>query len=276
MKPQHLKIGNADCWVYNFKSDKPTLIMIHGLRGTHHGLDLAAKELDKFKVIVPDLPGFGKSKPLDNRHSVSNYVEWLKEFFDDLDLKEKPTLLGHSFGSIITSHFAKKYPDMISNLVLVNPIGAPALEGKGALSGITKLYYWLGRILPETLGRKLLSSKLIVMIMSVSMAKTKDKKTRKFIHKQHLTHFSSFQTKRVIDEAFLASINNDVREVASGIKVPTLIIAGDIDDVTPIHKQHELTNIFPNAKIKVITGVGHLTHYEKPDVIVEEINSFLT
>ena len=262
-------------YIYNDNPKLPVIIMIHGFRGTHHGLDLIAKQLNQHRVIVPDIPGFGETEPLVDEHSIDNYVKWLSGFISGMNLTTPPILLGHSFGSIIVSNYASKYPKTISKLILVNPIGAPALKGpKAIMTRLAMVYYWLGRKLPEKPATKLLSAKPIVMIMSNTMAKTNDKKLRQFIHDQHLTHFSSFTNRKVVAEAFNASVRNTVRDVARDIPVPTLLIAGDIDDITPLAKQHELQKLFSDSKIEVIKGVGHLTHYETPDVVAYAIEKF--
>ena len=77
-------------------------------------------------------------------------------------------------------------------LVLVNPIGAPALEGpKGLMTKLAVLYYDRRR-LPQRLGLALLRNGAIVRVMSVTMAKTRDKAIRRFIHDQHDRYFSAF------------------------------------------------------------------------------------
>ena len=274
MISQH-KLNNTDYWVYNDDSKLPTIIMVHGLRGTHHGLDLVAKLLDGYRVIIPDLPGFGISKPLESEHSIKNYVSWLDEFIKDLDLDKPPMLFGHSFGSIITSNYVIKSPDSISKLILVNPIGSPALKGPRAImTQLALAYYWLGRKLPEPIAISILSAKPIIMVTSIALAKTRDKTTRKYIHNQHLTHFSSFANRQVVSEAFKASVQENVRDVAQNITIPTLLIAGELDDITPLEKQHELAKLFPNASLKVIRKVGHLTQYETPNEVADAIKKF--
>jgi pimeloyl-ACP methyl ester carboxylesterase len=262
-------------WTYN-SSTLPAIIMIHGFRGTHHGLDLIAKQLPKNYSIVPDLPGFGESQPLDAIHNLDNYVQWLHTFIAGLNLAEPPVLLGHSFGSIITAAYASRYPATISKLILVNPIGAPALEGpKAVLTRLAIFYYLLGEKLPAKIAHTWLSTKSIVMVMSNTMAKTNDKTLRAFIHDQHLQHFSSFASPKVVSEAFTTSTKHTVRESAGGIALPTLLIAGDQDDITPLHKQQELALLFPNATLEVIKGVGHLTHYETPDQVAKAVEAFI-
>ncbi|MEI7539256.1 MAG: alpha/beta hydrolase [Candidatus Saccharibacteria bacterium] len=272
----HHNLDKTAYWVYNDNPKLPVIIMIHGFRGTHHGLELIAEQLDKYRIIIPDLPGFGETEPLTSDHSLGSYVNWLNDFIVGLNLTELPILLGHSFGSIIASGYTSKYPNTIAKLVLVNPIGAPALEGPRAImTQLAILYYWLGYKLPEPIAAKWLSSKTVVQIMSTVMTKTRDKDTKKYINHQHLEHFSSFTNRKVVSEAFQASVQNNVRTAASDITVPTLLIAGDRDDITPLSKQRELVTLFPNAKLKVIKNVGHLTHYETPDQVASAIKKFI-
>lgn len=268
-------VNGTAYWTYNKEITDPVIIMIHGFRGTHHGLDLVAKKLNGYRVIVPDIPGFGETNPLEREHSLDNYVTWLRDFIDSLHLKQPPYLLGHSFGSIITSAYAAKYPKSVKKLILENPIGAPALEGPRAImTQFAILYYWLGYKLPETAATYWLSSKSVVQIMSTIMTKTKDKKTRAYINDQHFKHFSDFKSRRVVSEAFKTSVSNNVRQNAALIPVPTLLIAGDRDDITTLSKQRELSKIFPDAELVVIENVGHLTHYETPNQVANAIRSF--
>ncbi len=275
--PSRKTIKDTSYWVYNDDPKLPTIVMVHGLRGTHHGLDLIAKQMNGYRVIVPDLPGFGESKPLDSEHSIKNYVQWLYGFMSELKLDRPPILLGHSFGSIIVGYYAKQYPKTIFKLIMVNPIGYPALKGsKAILTQLAVGFYWLGQKLPEKAGTQLLSSKPSVMAMSMTLAKTHDKKTRAFIHSQHLQHFSTFANRKVVDEAFQASIHENVREIAADINVPTLLIAGELDTVTPLKRQKELVKLFPNAKLEIINKTGHLTHYETPDQVANAIIEYVS
>lgn len=255
--------------------DHPTIIMIHGFRGTHHGLDRIKENLGDFSVIAPDLPGFGSHAPLE-AHNLTQYVQWLHQFISELALSNPPLLLGHSFGSIITAAYAAQYPDTIAKLVLVNPIGAPALEGpKAVLTQLAILYYFIGRKLPTKAAHTWLSWRPIVMIMSQTMAKTPDKHLRAYIHDQHLQHFSSFHSPAVVAEAFHTSVHHTVREFAAQISTPTLLIAGALDDITPLHKQRELVALFSDARLVVIDNVGHLTHYETPDQVASAVQAFI-
>jgi len=271
-----LKDG-SNYWVYNDDHKLPNLIMLHGLRGTHHGLDLIAKGLKGYRVIIPDLPGFGSSKPLKVEHSIENYAGWTDEFIGNLKLSKKPVLLGHSFGTIIASCFAAQHPGKISKLILENPVATPPLQSRRVVATrISAGYYKLGEILPEKIGTALLRSKIATILMGEDLSSTKDRKLMKFIHSEHLKHFNSFYNRQMMIEAFKASTNRCVGQYAAQITTPTLIIAGRIDGVTEIERQEELVKKFPDAKLDIIDQVGHFTHYETPGDVVASVERFLS
>ena len=266
--------GTVKYWEYH-TDKKPTLVMIHGFRGTHHGLAKIAENLADFHLLVPDLPGFGQSDALTGEHSVENYVEFVAQFIQKLGLKQ-PVVVGHSFGSIVASHFASAHPDMLSKLILINPIAAPALQGpRGVMTRLAIAYYWLGRKLPARAAKSWLGAPPIVRIMSVAMAKTKDKDTLHYIHDQHRQHFSTFASPEVVAQSFKASVSSDVSHVAEQLSAPTLLIAGEKDDITALGKQHELHCRIANSELYVIDGVGHLIHYETPGEAAGAMKRFL-
>jgi pimeloyl-ACP methyl ester carboxylesterase len=111
--------------------------------------------------------------------------------------------------------------------------------------------------------------------MTLVMAKTKDKDMREFIRDQHRQHFSTFSNPKVVSEAFKASVGHDVREVAPLLKVSTLLIAGEKDDVTPLEKQRQLAALIKDSKLHIIHNVGHLIHYETSDEAARAIQEWI-
>jgi pimeloyl-ACP methyl ester carboxylesterase len=108
------------------------------------------------------------------------------------------------------------------------------------------------------------------------MAKTKDSGIRRFVHDQHDTYFSRFADRDVLHDAFVTSASHDVRAFAGVIDVPTLLIAAQRDDITPIEAERRLATMFPDAELVEIADVGHLIHYETPAVAAGAIRRFLT
>ncbi|QAY74009.1 alpha/beta hydrolase [Agromyces protaetiae] len=271
-------LGSETAWWEYGEPGAPVLVLAHGFRGDHHGLEPVVAHLPGFRIVSPDLPGFGASARLNGRaHDIDGYAAWLAAFIEAVGLAGEPyTLLGHSFGSIVSSAAVASglRPE---RLLLVNPIGAPALDGpRGVMTRLAVGYYRAGAALPERAGFALLRNRLVVRVMSVTMAKTHDKALRGFIHDQHDRYFSEFADRDMLLEAFRASVSHDVREFAPDIHVPTLLVAAERDDITPIAAQYTLVERFPDAKLAVIPGVGHLIHYETPVVAATHIRAFLT
>lgn len=254
-----------------------TILVVHGFRGDHHGLLRVADQLPDMRLIMPDLPGFGSSAAFtDAEHSVERYGRFIADFMKALDLGPDTVLLGHSFGSIVASHYVAAHPGTVSELILVNPIAAPALEGpKGLMTKLAVLYYEAAARLPRRLGQGLLRSQLIVRVMSETMAKTRDKQLRRFVHAQHSSYFSAFADRESLLEAFKASVGSNVAEVARSLTLPVLLIAGEKDEIATLPDQHTLLALLPDARLDVIPGVGHLIHYETPEPAAGFIRRFL-
>jgi len=261
-------------WVYGPEDAATTIVAVHGFRGEHHGLEPVVAHLPEARVISPDLPGFGETPPLPgSRHDIDAYAGWLREFV--ASVAPGAVILGHSFGSIVVAAAVAGGLET-PKVILVNPIGAPALEGpRGILTRLAVFYYWAGARLPKGAGDALLRNGAIVRVMSVSMAKTRDADIRRFIHDQHDTYFSRFADRDVLHDAFLASVSNDVRAYAPHIPQPTLLIAAQRDDITPIEAERRLATLFPHSTLVEIPDVGHLIHYETPAPAADAIRRFL-
>lgn len=253
-----------------------TLVLVHGFRGDHHGLEPVVAHLPDYRILSPDLPGFGLSGPFPDRaHDIASYAQWLDALLDALGVRGDAVILGHSFGSIVASA-AVAGGTPTPRLVLVNPIGAPALSGpRGVLTRLAVAFYRAGAALPSRLGFAVLRSRLVTRVMSVSMAKTRDRALRRWIHAEHDRYFSGFATRDMLLEAFRASVSHDVSEFAAAVTAPTLLVAAVDDDITSIARQRELVTAFPNARLVEIPDVGHLIHYETPETAAAAIREFL-
>ena len=263
-------------WTYG-ASDAPfTIVIAHGYRGEHHGIEPIIAQLPGIRFISPDLPGFGESTPLtDVPHSVAGYAAWLTAFVDTLGLTGRAIILGHSFGTIVA---ANAFADGLATpaVIMVNPIATSGLRGPRQLATkVTVAYYELASRLPEKVGHRLLNSWFVVQFMSSSMTKSRERPLRRWIHNEHHTYFSRYANRDVVVEGFRASISTDVSAFAARITTPTLLVAAERDDITPVAAQFELERVIPNATLRVLADVGHLIHYEVPALAAEAITSFL-
>ena len=267
-------------WEYGPVDAELTIVAVHGFRGDHHGLESIAAHLcasdPRIRVISPDLPGFGVSEPLRyDVHDISGYSGWLRAFLDRLGLLGTAVVLGHSFGSIVVAA-ALAGGLAAPRAILINPIASPALSGPNAIgTRLAIFYYWLGSRIPESLGFWVLRWRAVTRGISIFMTKSKDPALRRWVHNQHDRYFGAFATRQVVLDAFRASVSHDVSEYAADIAIPVLLIAAELDDITPVADQHALAAIFADATLRVIPGVGHLIHYEVPAEAAREIDAFV-
>jgi pimeloyl-ACP methyl ester carboxylesterase len=263
-------------WTYGPEDAELTIVIAHGYRGEHHGLEPVIAQLPNIRWIGPDMPGFGESTPLTEvPHSIDGFATWLAAFIDTLGLTGTAVTLGHSFGTIISSKAVSaglKTPA----LILVNPISTSGLDGPSRLATlITVAFYRLAGKLPARVGAFLLKRWFVVQFMSSTLAKTKDRELRRWIHREHHTYFNNFASRDFVVEAFEASVSADVSTYATGITVPTLLVAAELDDITPVKAHHDVIATMTDAKLELLLGVGHLIHYEVPHLAAAAIKSFL-
>ena len=127
---QSVQVGDTR-WVYleGGKENGPPLVLLHGYGGTYADWLLAARYLTgNFRVIIPDLPGWGASTRLpDASYGYAAQVDRLHGFIAALHLDEF-ALAGHSMGGAIAGMYAAKYPKEVAALVLVDSAGVPFKE----------------------------------------------------------------------------------------------------------------------------------------------------
>src|SRR5690242_11291995 len=122
---ESVQVGDTR-WVYveGGKENGPPLVLLHGYGGSYADWLLAADYLTgNFRVIIPDLPGWGASTRLpDTDYGYAAQVERLHGFVDALHLGQI-ALGGHSMGGAIAGLYAAKYPKDVAALVLVDSAG---------------------------------------------------------------------------------------------------------------------------------------------------------
>lgn len=224
-----------------------------------------AGALESASIVIPDLPGYGKTPELSGEHNLENYGRWLNDFVAQagpFDL-----VLGHSFGTLVLASAASQGLQLPT--VLLNPITTRATEaGFGQL--LAQRYYSFG-----ARRSALLANPVVVRGMSMLLAKTPDPRLRSFIHQQHASYFSNYQSPRVVVEGFRAASGGTVFDFVDTLPEDLLLIAGERDVVAPLGKTLELSERLPNSQLEVIPKVGHLTHYETPAEVARLVERFL-
>lgn len=282
--PDWTKPGKVHYWQNSdFDVKKPTILMIHGFRGDHHGLlyianDLMELEQRKHNIVLIDMPAYGKTAEfLDAKnHRADHYADFLAAFLDEIKLK-KPTLLAHSFGTTVTSRFLAKYANKVNQKVIwLSPIAkAPRLWfGLGVNNALVDFINFL----PNRITHPIAGSKAFSDFISWSQATTKDQRVyENIVKKEHREYFGVFSSMDAMLANLKSSYKDSVSDAVAGLtkaKKDFLIIVGTRDKLVHIEDARWLKGQV-EAQLVEISDLGHFIHYEAYDEIARQVKEFL-
>lgn len=213
--------------------------------------ELMAKE--GYRVIVPDMPGFGKSAVPEKPWTVDDYVEWVKDFADKLEM-DGFILIGHSFGGQVAAKFCAICPKKVDKLVLC----AAAVVRKPRLGS------------RQILAKYLAKTKIIFQNIPFGIYPV----LRKIVYRIAGTRDYA-QLQGVMAQTFLNVAGESVIESAKRIKTLTLIVWGDKDRETPTEDAREINNAIAGSRLEIIPDAGHKLHRTHAQILAEKIINFL-
>ena len=238
---------------------KPALILLHGFPGNHKGLMDMAHGLDDYNLIIPDLPGCGKSEPFLKNFDLSHYAEWLNKFLNALSI-DRTILIGHSFGSRLALVFSKKYPNRVKMMILITPV----VKVEGLIAQAASLEYKIAEILPKRLQRMWLANDIYQGLSHMIVFKSVSIKRRKELTKNGKAEMYCIDPTTTIglfEELYRHSL---IPPKTNNLHTKTLIIAGDLDEIAPLNTVRLLANRLINSKIVIMKNAGHLLVMERP------------
>jgi pimeloyl-ACP methyl ester carboxylesterase len=261
-------------WTYG-NPKKPTLLLVHGITGTHRGFYKIIPYLtDDFFIITPDLPGFGEStttRPL----SIARHAEILNHFIEKLRLRHKPYIVGHSYGTLVVAQACQIAPELSQErIILISPVpSAIRTFEKRQLGKIgVELHYAIGTM--GKLGKWWLRRKTIAKIITVTLLTTRHKTIRHEIHQEHLTNLSYIKRPRELYRLFREIHTTGIDTVASHITKNILVVSGTDDVSAPFEEQRKAVRKLKKGILLPVKDVGHLAHYERPRDLARAILLF--
>ena len=246
-----------------------TIILIHCLRGEHHGLSAIAKNLrPTYRTLVPDLPGSGDRLELDNK-TLDGYADWLHYYIKSQDLPEKPIIAGHSMGSIVVSYFVTKYPkDVDEKVLLLSPIFRTKRSQKHS-NRTYKLTTGALKLLPKNRRYQLLKSKKVSFCIATYL--TCDKTKLKHIRQLHYRYSGRFASA----DSLMADMKISMQsQVVIPPKKAVLLCIGAKDQLTSPKLAEQMANEY-HCDFVEIPGSGHLINYEKPALVARAMMDFI-
>jgi 2-hydroxy-6-oxonona-2,4-dienedioate hydrolase len=110
--------------IRRFSNICPILVLLHGLGAScERWLNVAPMLSKYFRIIIPDIIGFGHSdKPSTDEYTMNYFVSFLQQFLERLNIDRSIVLCGHSFGGILATEFARAFNNKVDKLILVAPV----------------------------------------------------------------------------------------------------------------------------------------------------------
>ncbi len=231
---------------------RPPVVLIHGAGGAHLNWPPQVRRLNGQRLFALDLPGHGKSKGM-GRQDILEYARAVSEFLKALSLPAA-ILVGHSMGSAIALIMALQFPQQVLGLGLL---------GGGAKLRVAKSILELAAH-PETF------STLLQMLSRLSYGPHADPRL-----KELGMRCLAETPPQVLYGDFLACNAFDVMQQVKNIHVPTLLLCGSEDQMTPPNRSEYLHEQIAGSELRVMPGVGHMLMLEAPDETARLLRAFL-
>jgi pimeloyl-ACP methyl ester carboxylesterase len=256
-------------------ADRPIIVLVHGNGDEADTWRYVFRSLAvSFRVLALDLPGFGRSIPLE-KGALKSLSAALSRLLNDLELANVH-LVGSSMGAVICSMYASQNQNRVSSLTLVDgaSVNSSDLEVNSGIKsllepGIGENYYNGLR----NLGQDAAFDTLEPYYANLQALPPSD---LEFLRERVWARVWS-DTQRDAFLAALRSLFDPQQKINFELeKLPLCLIWGEHDQIVPIEAAEQMQKTYPQAKLEIIEGAGHLPHQEKPTAFLKILESFLS
>ncbi|MFH0792356.1 MAG: alpha/beta hydrolase [bacterium] len=233
--------------------NRPAIVILHGWGSSSRSWERVRDflEMGGFSVFVPNLPGFGGTKPPKKNWGVADYGEWVKRYIETIN-RDNITLLGHSFGGrIAIKMVAQSQPASISNLILVDTAGIRHFNTREQVAS------WAAK-----------KAKMFKSFPGYEYL-------RWFFYRFILRKKDYFEARGIMKEVLKRVIEEDMTPLLKDIKIPTLIVWGERDKMTPLEDGYLMSREIVGSLIRIIPQAGHAVNLERPEELAEIIINYL-
>ena len=256
------QVQNVAGITYLAEGEGIPILFLHGVAGAarQFGPQLAAFGRTQ-RALAWDMPGHGHSAPLP-LVTMDAMAASLGAFIAALGL-DRPILVGHSLGGMIVQRLLVEAPHIARAVVLSQT--SSAFGGRDPAWADSFIRERLG---PLDEGRTM--SDLAARLARSQMAPAAPP-SAVVLAEDCIAHTPDSTYRDTI----LAMRGFDLRSALPHIAIPTLVIAGSLDQAAPATTLHRMADQIPGARCVVLEGVGHFAHLEAPDRFNQAINDFI-
>ena len=208
----------------------------------------------QFTVITLDNRGTGLSDKPVAGYAIANMARDIKGLLDELGIA-RVHMLGYSMGGTIAQEFVRQFPDRVSSLILCATMcGGP--RATYAKPSVLRVMRDLDGLSPEQAARR---------IWKVTYSPRYLERHPEIAEAQMRREIALPTPLHAADLQFQAFAKFDCEKALSGIRCPTLVLTGDLDELISPQNSRMLAKLIPGAKLIVIPGCGHRVMWEATD-----------
>lgn len=241
--------------------DGPPLVLLHSLLADASSFGLVTAELSRrFRVLLPALPGFGRSAPAGG--GLAGVADRMAVAIQAFSGGQAVRLLGNGYGGFVALQAVIGHPGLADRLVLADAGAAFSEPGREAFRGMAR-------------GA---AAKGLEAIADIAMR-------RLFAPDFHAANPDLVAERRriflrsdpsVIIAACEALAALDLRHGLPNVRIPVLAVVGEQDEATPLPMSRELVAGLPNARLTILDGLAHVPQLQAPDRFLAAILPFLS
>lgn len=252
------------------KADGPLLVLVHGFGDSHFSWEgWVARLGDRYRIITVDLPGHGLTRAPDGYVASA---DGFADLIDALAAKEnlpKFAIAGNSMGGGVAWQVAVRHPQRVDALILADAAGWPTTTLKKPPLAFKLLKYSWGRAFLRSIDNK-------PLIRSGLRGEVGDPAV---ITDAFIDRWAELQ-RAPGHRAILMSIqpgkhSQATTDVLATIKVPTLVLWGELDPLIEVAAAHKFAEAIPGAQLIIYPKVGHLPQVEIPQRTADDTAAFL-
>ncbi len=243
----------------------PVVVLLHGFPiGRMMWKDQFSAIGAMYRVIAPDLLGHGDSPAPDGQYSIDGMADDVIELLDTLGLAEPVVVGGLSMGGYVALSMIARYPERVRALMLMDTRAAADTPEAAAKRGeLAELVARAGDPGPA----------IQVMLPRFFAKSTEEFRPDLVVGMRRMMERNS--ARGVVGTLHALASRPDRREFLGSIRVPTLVLVGEHDAITPPEDSMAMADAIPGARLEVIPAAGHLAPYENPTVANGVILRFL-
>lgn len=252
--------------VYYDRGSGAALVLLHGMFGDYTDWETILEPLSQnFRVIVPDLPGFGTSDKPDVLYDAEFFVGWIHKFLGEVGVSSA-VLVGNSFGGEVAILYALANPKNVAGLVLAS---------SGGMKFFTEAEQALLREKFSTENLKALTSTAHEWIFRPIFAE-KGEAWRRYLAKQNakLERSDRAEYALALHRSMLLAYTLYFGDKLRSLKVPVLLVWGDSDIVFPVALAQEALAKLPKGELVLLERAGHAPQLENPEGFVRAVERF--